>query len=417
MTLDIIEAIHDDQLFRPFLGDDLSSWSKWLSALRFLYGLKLTKADRETIGECTGIAPQDVQAVEGGFDQALFLCGRRSGKSRIAAIIGAFEAVLSGREKNLAPGEQGLLLILSPTKRQSQIVHGYLRAIFQTPILAQEVIAETKEGFNLRNGVRVETMASDFRSVRGWTLLGAILDEACYMGVDDDSKVRNDQELIRAISPSLATSGGPLIAISSPFQRRGWAYKTWDQNYGKVNPNVLVWQAPSRVMNPSLPKKVVDQALASDQAAARAEFLSEWRSDCESYLPRNMVEACVVKGRTDNIPLSNRTYEAFADLASGGGGDSAALAVAHKDAETGRVILDKIRAWKSPFDPLTVVRLMADELRQWGLRSVMGDRFASGFVTRTFERNGIDYEPSTKKQVGLISGTLADAGFQNDRIT
>jgi hypothetical protein len=93
----------------------------------------------------------------------LFLTGRRSGKSRIAAVIGAYEAALAGHETKLAKGERGVVPICAPTKAQGRIVKDYLRAIFQTPLLANEVVAETREGFELNNGTRIEILAGDWR--------------------------------------------------------------------------------------------------------------------------------------------------------------------------------------------------------------------------------------------------------------
>ena len=152
-----------------------------------------------------------------GFSTALFLTGRRCGKSRAAAICGAFEAVLSGREARLAPGEKGLVVVVAPTVKQTRIVHGYMRAIFATPMLQAEVVEETKDmGFELRNGVRVEMLPGDYRNVRGYSLLAVLADEVAFLGHTEESKVRSDTELIRALTPALATTGGRLIAISSP---------------------------------------------------------------------------------------------------------------------------------------------------------------------------------------------------------
>ena len=196
--MNIIEAIRDKQLFKPFLGK-LDTWQPWMTALRCLYGLPIRgETAKELIHECTG----RTELPSAGFDTALFLTGRRSGKSRIAAIVGAFEAALAGHESKLAKGEKGIVLIASPTKSQSRIVRDYIRAIFDVPILAGEVAKETREGFELNNGNRIEILAGDWRTVRGYTLIAAIVDEICFFGYDSESKVKSDSELIRAIKPS-----------------------------------------------------------------------------------------------------------------------------------------------------------------------------------------------------------------------
>jgi hypothetical protein len=216
--MNILDAIHDEQLFQPFLGDYLTSWRAWETALRCLYGLPITRRSaRKLIRECAGRDPLLLPSE--GFDTSLWLTGRRSGKSRIAAVIGAFEGALAGHEKKLAKGERGVVPIMCPTGLQGRIVSGYLKAIFSTPLLAAEVIdVQDRAGsFTLRNGVRIEILAGDFRSVRGYTNLCCVVDEACFFGTESDGKVRSDTELIRAVKPSLITVGGKLVVISSPY--------------------------------------------------------------------------------------------------------------------------------------------------------------------------------------------------------
>jgi hypothetical protein len=121
--LNIIQAIKDPQLFRPFFGDDLSSWRAWLVALRVVYGLPIrTNFARDLIRQCTGRDPAKLP--KNGFQTALFLTGRRSGKSRIASVIGAHSAALAGLEANLSAGERGIVPVVSPSKRQSHMVMG-----------------------------------------------------------------------------------------------------------------------------------------------------------------------------------------------------------------------------------------------------------------------------------------------------
>src|SRR5256885_2258671 len=98
-------------------------------------------------------------------------------------------------------------------------------------------------------------LASDYRSVRGFTLLAVVVDEIAFMGLEESSKIRTDKQLITSLQPSLATTGGKLIAISSPYAKVGWAYETYKKHYGKdSSKDILVINAPSRTLNPKLRK-------------------------------------------------------------------------------------------------------------------------------------------------------------------
>ena len=387
--MNIITAIKDKNLFKPFIGDDLSTWFSWFTALRCLYGLPIkNKENIELVKKCTGrtVLPT------GGFDVALFLVGRRSGKSKISAVIGAFEAAMSGREKLLSKGEMGVVAIISPTRKQSRIVKNYLRAIFaQTSLLKNEIESETAEGFLLSNGVQIEILVGDYRAIRGYTLLCAVVDEIAFFGLSDESKVKSDSELIRAISPSLATVQGKLIAIGSPYARKGWSYSQYKKNWGNNQGKTLVWNCSSRTMNETLPQSVVDAAMEEDLQAAKSEYLGEFRDDIAIFLPREIIEAVVIKNRLELLPNQSIFYFAFADV-SGGRSDDAGLAIAHKSGR--KVIVDFIKQYRPPHSPYQVIGLMAEELRRYSIRKITGDNYSAEFVTQAFQNNGIKYEKS-----------------------
>jgi hypothetical protein len=239
--------------------------------------------------------------------------------------------------------------------------------------------------------------------VRGYTLLAAIVEEAAFFGLDEESKVRSDTELIRAITPGLATTGGRLIAITSPYARKGWTYAQWQKHYGRDAARVLVWRAPSRRMNPTLPRSVVDEALAEDVQAARSEWLAEFRADVAAFVPRAVVEALVAPGRTERPPRPGVRYAAFADL-SGGRQDDPALAVAHREGRT--VVVDLLRRYRPPFAPAAVVAEMAREVWRYGVRQVTGDNYAAEFAARAFAAAGVRYVRSLKPKAELYRALL-----------
>jgi hypothetical protein len=316
----------------------------------------------------------------------------------MSAAMGAFEAALAGHEKKLAKGERGVVAIVAPTKAQGTIVRDYIRGAFESPLLANELKKETHSGFELRNGIRIEIIAGDWRTVRGYTLVAAIVDEACFFGYEAESKVRSDTELVRAIKPALATTGGRLIAISSPYAKRGWCYAQDKRHRGNNSSKTLVWRCPSRTMNPTLPQSLIDDALAEDKAAARSEYLGEWRDDVAEFIPRSLVESLVVAGRRECRYTHTCQYVGFCDM-SGGRADDAALAIGHR--ANGKVVVDLLRQYRPPFSPNAVITEMSDELQRYGLRRVTGDNYAAEFVAMSFMGHGIKYlrAPLPKSQI------------------
>ena len=62
-----------------------------------------------------------------------------------------------------------------------------------------------------------------------------------------------------------------LLSASSPYAQRGALFDAFKRHYGKDGDPVLVWKAPTRTMNSTVPQRVIDAAMESDPAAAAAE--------------------------------------------------------------------------------------------------------------------------------------------------
>ncbi len=244
---------------------------------------------------------------------------------------------------------------------------------------------------------------NSFRQVRGRTVLLAILDECAFWR--DDTSVSPDVETYRALMPSLATlPGSMLIGISSPYKKAGLLYDKWKAPFGKDDDRVLVIQATSLQLNPTLDPAIVEQALADDPAAARAEWLGEFRPDIGGYVPLELIESAVDWGVTVRPPRQGISYCGFVDAASGTGKDSFAVGIAHTDADA--VILDLCHEIKPPFNPQSAVDEVAAILQSYGCFSCRGDKYSAGFVIEAFGRNGITYEYSEIDRSGLYISAL-----------
>ena len=156
-------------------------------------------------------------------------------------------------------------------------------------------------------------------------------------------------------------------------------------------------------MNQTLPQSVVDDAMAEDMQASKSEYLGEFRDDVGEYLPRAVIERVVVSGRGHLLPRREIQYRAFADL-SGGRGDDAALAIAHKVGNT--VVIDFAKRYRPPFSPQDVCREMADEVKRYGIKRITGDNYAAEFVARAFVGNGIRYIKADKPKSILYAELL-----------
>ena len=55
------------------------------------------------------------------------------------------------------------------------------------------------------------------------------------------------------------------------------------------------------VVNSTLDQAIIDEALLEDEAAARAEYLAEFRTDIQAFLSLDTVRLCTAVGRTSLI--------------------------------------------------------------------------------------------------------------------
>jgi hypothetical protein len=399
--VNIITAINDPGLFRP-LFKDLATWQAWIVFLKALFALPMTEDDLTLYRQCTGRQnPPDKP-----FAEAWVPTGRRSGKSFMAALVGVFLACFKDYRKYLAPGERAHVLIVAADRAQAQVILRYVKGFLASnPMLSKLVESEKAESVDLTNGVTIQVATSSYRSIRGFTVVAAICDEIAFWRSEVDS-ANPANEVLRAIRPALATiPDSLLLCISSPWARTGPLYEAFNRHHGRDDSDVLVWNADTPTMNPTISQKIIDRDTKIDPEMALSEWGGAFRSDLESFLPLEAIEAVIVQGRFELPPrlAAGLSYRAFADP-SGGRRDAATLAITHREGE--RVILDLARAWKAPHDPSIVTWEMANVLKSYGLSRVTGDRYAGAWPEQEFLKHGISYSPSDRDKSGLYLAFL-----------
>jgi hypothetical protein len=305
-----------DGPFREALADfDATAWRGFLRALDGSPPLAGEQA--ELFARCTGrtepfiLPPRQAQAC----------CGRRSGKTRIAALVAATAAAFWDHQTYLSRGERGRVMLLSQSKDQAVVAKGYVLDLLESHEVTRHLIDNvTAEEIILSNGIDVVIRAASFRGLRGHTCPLVLCDETAFWR-DTETSVNPAQEVIRAITPSMSTVPQPLLlSIGSPFGKEGFFHTFYARHHGDDDSPCLSWQAASVLMNPTLPQAVIDDAYDEDPQVAAAEYGAQFRSDVASYVDRGVVwpvskpdvlsaVACLAKGTTlfAILPVAART--------------------------------------------------------------------------------------------------------------
>ena len=383
-------ALSDHDLFASVLHGD--SWDAWRILLIAIVGETLTPEERVVFESLTGRPQEPGEPVE----EFWAIIGRRSGKTRAMAVLAAWIAALCDHSDLLAPGERAVLPIMSASVAQAGKALQYLNGIFDhIPTLGAMVEARTADSISLSTRVDIECAAASFRTIRGGTAIAILGDEVAFWR--NEATSNPDTEILGAARPMLATTGGPLICISSPYSRRGELWNAFRRDHGPLGDRlVLVAKAPSRVMNSTLSEKVLARAYERDPAAALAEYGAEFRTDIESFVSREAIDDAIVPSRLELPPVADEIgYCAFCDP-SGGAQDSMTLAIAHSEGDT--AVLDAVREVKPPFSPDAVVAEFVALLAAYRLNEVTGDRWGGEFVREQFERRGVSYLVSERSK-------------------
>ncbi|MDL0429584.1 hypothetical protein QPM17_00465 [Marinobacter sp. TBZ242] len=385
-----LEALSDPNLFGDVFGSP--TWSNWRTLIGGFYG---EPVDRDAFHALTHREPLSEPAEE------LWLAvGRRGGKSNIAAFLAVYEAVFNDHRKHLAPGEVATIMVIAADRKQARTVMRYIRGLLiENPMLSRLVVRDGVESIELSNRCSIEVMTASHRSTRGYTVAAVIMDEIAFWHSEGANP---DIEIINAVRPSLTTLGGKLIALSSPYARRGVLWNNYRRYFGKEG-RILVAQAPTLEMNPSLNPAVVIQARAEDPIAAAAEYDAQFRTDIETFVSLEALEACVRIGHPELPYSTQQHYSAFVDP-SGGAVDSFTLCIVHMEGR--EVVVDLARAVKPPFSPEHVVQEFADILKEYRIRSVRGDNYAGEWPKEQFKKRGIQYYRSEKPKSGLYQDLL-----------
>lgn len=355
---------------------------------------------REELGlRLRGRQEQAVSEFEaGGFQQAVWRCGRRSGKSLMADVLALYDAAArSHLRERMLPGEPRIAAIIAPRLDQAQQHIANLQAHVERSTLLRRMLASrTTDELAFRNGSAIRAYPCSARGMRGGAWSSCILDEFGHFISTEDGNAAGDRVLEAAL-PSLAQFGreGWLIAISTPLWKVGAFAELCQRADSGRFPYLHGLHASTAEMNPQIDRGwLADRRLEDPELYAR-EFDAEFIDGAFSYLSAADVAACVRPGRGILPPRVGVRYAGAIDPAYSH--DAFALAVAHQDPE-GLVIVDGVWTWVRKGHEATL-DAVADVARAYGVRQLVTDQHAAQPVLEGLQgrRVRVKYAPWTSQ--------------------
>jgi hypothetical protein len=385
------------------------TWAAWRVFWKAIFGLSMTAAELRLFQKHSGRKKPPKNAVAEGWQ----LIGRRGGKSRNSAVAALFLAIRMDYQQILAPGERGVIPVIAADRKQARQVMNYLKGMLALERFAPYVVRELTASVEFTTGVTIEIATASYRTTRGYTVVGLIADEIAFWRSEDSAEP--DAEVLNALRPGMATvPDALLLALSSPYARKGELHRMAQESYGHDDPDVLVWNSDTLSMHrtPRL-ERYIAKEFERDATVAASEFGQDghvvFRSDVESFIDPTALEAVTVSGRRELLPERDeqgtlqRKYVAFTDP-SGGSQDDWTLAIAHQD--DGIAVLDVVREVRPPFSPENVVQDYVLTLKAYGITEVLGDHYAGEFPRELFRNKGITYRVSEHTKSDLYREVL-----------
>jgi hypothetical protein len=197
--------------------------------------------DRSSVFAALGIIadPWQRELIESSAAQTLVLASRQTGKSSASAACALTEALLN------PPAE---VLIISRAQRQSAEVLRKCREFYRglqgerirrrrnwrpasiAPEIEavklrgiredEEAITDAQLSMEFTNGSRIISLPGSPDTIVGYSAISLLI-------LDEAARIKDD--LYSLVRPMLAVSGGRLIALSTPFGRRGWFWSAWSR--------------------------------------------------------------------------------------------------------------------------------------------------------------------------------------------
>jgi len=174
-----------------------------------LHALDAAMFAREALG--LALDSWQEQVLTSPSKRVLLNVTRQGGKSTTAAVKALHTATYQ-------PGS--LILMVSPSLRQSNELYRKFQGLAGQLPTPPAMVEDTKTSATFANGSRVVSLPSSEGTVRGYSAVDLLL-------FDEASRVPDD--LYGACRPMTAVSGGAIVAMSTPWGKRGWWYEAWER--------------------------------------------------------------------------------------------------------------------------------------------------------------------------------------------
>jgi len=239
--------------------------------------------------------------------------GRQVGKSTAIAVK---TAEFTTKNKNKT------VLVIAAVERQAALLFektlNYLYENYKSYVKKGKD-RPTKTKIMLNNGSKIYCLPTGMTGygIRGYTIDLLIADEAAFI----------PDEVWSAVTPMIATTGGKIILLSTPFGKRGYFYRCF------TDPAYTTFHISSEDC-PRIPKSFLEQEKKTMTKLQYAqEYLGEFLDELMQFFPTALIRDCM----TAEVVTSSGSLFLGVDVARYGGDENAFVIVRMTNKEKLRV--------------------------------------------------------------------------------
>jgi hypothetical protein len=371
-------------------------------------------------------SPYDPKAIKAAkINKINLICGRRSGKTLLSAVIAIYCAISNNWKPFLKKTPFATVLIMSHSREFSDEVLEVIRSLIEASDILSRLVNKDKKNTNstmnlktpwvLQGGiiqysrVQIKVSAASSKTTRGVAACAVLCDEIAFWNLSEDMK-ETDTKIMKAIRPSMKQFGefAMLIKLSSPGIKQGILHQEYKQRQEGVLPETYaIFKAPSWVMTPAdvLPAVELIEEWRLDPDGFDNEYRGNFSDSLSNFILPERIDMSVMKG-VEFLPPDETGIKYFPAIDAAYKGDTFTFSLTGY--VNGRLRQFVSKGWKGtkaqPVSSFEVAEFIKTVCKQYRCDEVSADQFSFQPLKEIFEKYGLTlvetvFTPAFKKKI------------------
>lgn len=360
--------------------------------------------------------PYDPKAIaEIRVNKIDLICGRRSGKTLLSAIIAIYCAISNNWKPFLHKTPFATVLIMSHSREFSDEVLEVIKTLIEnSPVLSRLINSTAKQttsAMNLKvpwivadgvieySRVQIKVGAASSKTTRGIAACAILCDEIAYWNLDESMK-ETDVKIMKAVRPAMKQFGDSamLIKLSSPGIKQGILYNEYQADRaGTLPKSYAVFKAPSWMMNTIIDAKEFVEEWELDQDGFDTEYRSNFAESLSNFMSPELVELARMKGVKFLPPLDTKEAKYFAAIDAAFKADrfTFSLVSVRENRVTQHIVMGWEGTRKDPVKAHTVAQYIKTIIKDFPVDHVAADQYAFQPLKEIFDQYNVELKEYT----------------------